>query len=92
METEKDKRLWRLAKKRAGFKNHFSTYLAVNIMLWVLWYFTKGGDAEDIDMFPWPAWCSLGWGIGLTFNFIDAYVSTGTDAIEKEYNKLKNKE
>ena len=31
MESEKDKLLWKEAKRRVGFKNHLLTYLAVNI-------------------------------------------------------------
>lgn len=44
---------------------------------------------------PWPLWTTLGWGIGLAFHFMSAYVTTGSHSIEKEYNKLvenKNKQ
>lgn len=89
METEKDRHLWRLAKKRVSFRNHLSIYIIVNATLWIIWYLGK----RDVDHngFPWPVWPMFGWGIGLLFNFIGAYVTTGSDAIEKEYEKLKNK-
>ncbi|MGZ3882462.1 MAG: hypothetical protein ACXVBF_14025 [Flavisolibacter sp.] len=35
----------------------------------------------------WPA---VGWGIGLAFHYVRAYVSTGHDTIEREYDKLKS--
>jgi hypothetical protein len=70
MEKE-DKKLWRLAKKRADFKRHAITYVIVNIFLWLVWLFTKGGHMnwEGGWHLPWPAWVSLGWGIGLAMNY-----------------------
>jgi hypothetical protein len=46
METEKDKELWKLAKKRVGFKRHLGTYLIVNVMFWCLW-FMGGKESEE---------------------------------------------
>jgi 2TM domain-containing protein len=87
METEKDRELWRIAKKRVGFKRHLGTYVIINTMFWLVWLFT---DEKD-QSFPWPVWPMLGWGIGLAFNFLEAYVNTKSDAIEREFEKLKNK-
>jgi hypothetical protein len=89
METEKDRELWRIAKKRVGFKRHFATYLIINTMFWFLWYFTER-EVKDND-FPWPVWPMLGWGIGLAFNYLEAYVFVKRDAVEREYEKLKGK-
>jgi len=50
-----------------------------------------GAEDDGSRGFPWPAWCTLGWGIGLFFNFSGAYLSNNPYAVEKEYNKLKNK-
>jgi len=88
METEKDKELWRVAKKRVGFKRHLASYLIINAFLWGLWWFSKGDDNDNT--FPWPAWTSLGWGIGVAFDYMGAYMSNKPNAIEKEYQKLKN--
>ena len=90
METEKDKELWKLAKKRVAFKSHLLTYIGVNAMFWFIWYFSAGTE-KDND-FPWPVWPMLGWGIGLAFSYLDAYVFTRQNAVEKEYDKLKNKQ
>lgn len=88
METQKDQELWKIAKKRVGFKRHLASYLIVNAFLWFLWWFTDGSSHGS---FPWPVWPMLGWGIGLAFSYRDAYVHSGSSAIDKEYEKLKNK-
>src|SRR5688500_18175135 len=57
METnnDRDPKLWRIAKKRAGFKAHLATYLTVNIFLWALWYLTAYGKGLEYSIMPWPA-------------------------------------
>ena len=83
---DKDPRLWMLARRRAGFKRHFATYIVINIFLWLLWVFT-GYDRGDSGL-PWPAWTTFGWGIGVLFHYIGTYVRT--DDVEREYEKLQN--
>lgn len=88
----KDPHLWQLAHKRASFKKHLATYIVLNIFFWILWYFTKGMYERNYGygFLPWPVWPMLGWGIGLVFHFVGAYVATGENSVEKEYDKLKN--
>ena len=90
MENDKDPVLWTVAKKRAAFKKHLYTYIGMNLFLWIVWYWTVAKDhgAWSQGMIPWPAWVTLGWGLGLFFNYRDAY-AVGPDSTEKEYNKLK---
>lgn len=94
----KDPLLWQLAHKRASFKRHLSVYIVMNIFFWILWYFSKykGSHTDFSGMkLPWPVWPMLGWGIGLVFHYIGAYVSTGENSVLKEYDKLsqnKNKQ
>ncbi len=90
METEKDKELWRVAKKRVGFKRHLATYVIINAMFWFIWLFNRHDDFEE--KLPWPIWPMLGWGIGLAFDFMGAYAFHKSNAVEKEYEKLKNKQ
>lgn len=87
---EKDPALWRVAKKRAGFKKHLLVYILVNLFLWAIWYFSgdKAGDYGH-NRFPWPIWTTLGWGIGLLGNYTSAYGKTTSSATEREYQKLK---
>lgn len=87
METEREKELWKLAKKRVGFKRHFATYLIINTFLWLLWYFTdRNNESAGV---PWPIFPMLGWGIGILFSFLNAYVFTSKDSVEREYEKLR---
>ena len=92
-ENKNDAALWEIAKKRVGFKNHFIIYLLVNALLWAIWFFSGSKNEDSINgfTFPWPLWSMIGWGIGLAFNYINAYVSPTSSAIENEYQKLKNK-
>jgi len=89
MENEKDDILWKKAEARVGFKKHLTTYVLVNIFIWIIWYFTT---APYYDGFPWAAYVTLGWGIGIVANYIQVYVNDGVDAVEKEYEKLKNRD
>ncbi|MBX9781732.1 MAG: 2TM domain-containing protein [Chitinophagaceae bacterium] len=81
-EEEKDQQLWQQAKARADFKIHFSSYLIVNGMLWLIWFLTGG-----INSYPWPVWPTAGWGVGVVFNYLAVY--RFGNAAEKEYKKLK---
>ncbi len=93
MTEPRDERLWRVAKKRVGFKKHLTSYVGVNLFLWALWYFTNGRHIDSFSEMglPWPAWCTLGWGIGLFFNFADAYLVNKDTSVEDEYERLKRK-
>lgn len=93
----KDPVLWQIAHKRASFKRHAITYVIVNAFLWTVWYL-KAGPKYQTDLetwgwqhFPWPIWTTVGWGIGLAFHFASAYIFNEANAVEKEYEKLKNK-
>jgi hypothetical protein len=87
----KDPELWEIAQKRVGFKHHLVSYIIVNGFFWVLWYFTES-RYNDYEFFPWPVWPMLGWGIGLSFHFAGAYIFPRANSVEKEYQKLKNKQ
>lgn len=84
----RDPQLWEIAKRRASFKNHLATYIVVNCFLWAIWFFTD----NDIDVgehkYPWPVWSTLGWGIGLLFHFLGAYVYPKENSAQQEYEKL----
>ncbi len=54
-------------RKRRDFGAHLVTYVVVNAALWTLWAVTGAG-------YPWPAWVTGGWGIGLVLNAWDVYV------------------
>ena len=90
MEEQRDEELWQKAKKRAGFQRSLVSYFVVNVFLWLIWWFTTGRRGFNREM-PWPVWSMLGWGIGLFFQYLNAYGGSKQDLVEKEYEKLKNK-
>ncbi|HVI43499.1 MAG TPA: 2TM domain-containing protein [Chitinophaga sp.] len=88
METthERDERLWRIAKARAGFKSHLIIYLIINAGLWVVWFLT---DRDFSSGVPWPVWPALGWGIALAFQYFNAFHRDAYGDTLKEYEKLR---
>ncbi|CAN5916517.1 hypothetical protein BH11BAC7_BH11BAC7_10850 [soil metagenome] len=88
--TEKERLLWKQAKKRVEFKRHLWTYLIVNLFLWIVWAMT-GMEFDHREFVPWPVWSTVGWGIGLAFSYFGAYHGTTVNAVDKEYEKMKNK-
>ncbi|RZM08645.1 MAG: 2TM domain-containing protein [Pedobacter sp.] len=91
MEEQRDDKLWRLAKKRAGFQRSLASYFMINAFLWLVWWFTSGRTGHNTGM-PWPVWVMLGWGISLLFQYMAAYGAGKQDLVEKEYDKLKNRQ
>ena len=87
---EEDTELIKEAEKRAeeklGFYIHFTIYLAVNVMLFFIWLLATKG-------FPWFLFPLGGWGIGILFHFLSAFVFTRRLILkrltEKEIRKLK---
>jgi hypothetical protein len=86
-DNNKDPKLWRMAKKRASFKSDFYSYLVINGFLWLIWYFSGNGSGDGI---PWPVWPTLGWGIGIAFQYFESYHGNNNEMAEREYEKLKN--
>lgn len=68
------------------------SYVGINVLAWVVWYWTAQKNGFDTGgTLPWPAWVTLGWGLGLYFNYSDAY-AVADNAADKEYKKLKDRE
>jgi hypothetical protein len=86
----RDPQLMELARRRASFKYHSFSYLMVNTFLWVLWFISSSRNA-DSSGFPWPLYPMLGWGIGLFFHYVGAYVFPKQSLVEREYEKLAAK-
>ncbi len=86
---KRDPLLWSIAKKRAGFKSHFYTYLTVNGFLWLIWLVTTPAEVRASQT-PWPIWPLMGWGIGLALHFVFTYIIKydEKEAAQKEYEKL----
>lgn len=91
MALSNDDKLWRIAKKRAEFKKSLYSYLVINAFLWAIWWFTTGRFTGLTD-YPWPIWVMFGWGIGLGFQYFEAYNGSKEDLAEQEYQKLKKEQ
>ena len=87
-EKERDERLWRIARKRANFRRSFFVYIVINAFLWGVWWFTTGRNS-GVNGYPWPIWVMPGWGIGIAFQYFDAYHGSKQDLEQQEYEKLK---
>jgi hypothetical protein len=82
----RDGKLWKIARKRVAFKKVLLVYIGVNLVEVAVWYFTSGPGS-----YFWPIWSMLGWGLGLLFQFADAYMNNTMLSEEKEFEKLKNR-
>ena len=88
--NDRDEALWAIAKKRASFKKSFLTYAIINIFLWCIWFFNDRDFGNTQNNWPWPLWVTLGWGLGIVFQYRDAYLTSNSNSVQKEYDKLKN--
>jgi hypothetical protein len=87
LDKVQDDALWKVAKKRASFKLGAVAYIVINGMLIGLWYVSTGPHS-----YFWPGWCLMGWGLGVVFQFVDAYMTNGVFSEEREFEKLKKKQ
>ena len=85
-----EEQIYEEAKKRIeakrGFYGHLSAYVAVNILLVLIWAFAAGGG------YPWFLWPMGGWGVFLLLNFLQVFVFPGKGdkaAIEEEADKIR---
>ncbi len=71
---------------RIGFYIHLTAYVAVNIGLFLVWFFTWQG-------FPWFLFILLFWGIGLAAHAIGVFAGQRyyDRRVEEEYQRLKNR-
>lgn len=79
--NEREQAIQRLKKKR-DFQGHLVAYVVVNAAVWAIWAATGSG-------YPWPAWLTGAWGIGLVLNAWDVYFRNPITAadIEREIER-----
>jgi hypothetical protein len=89
-----DDEIREMAKARVGFRMHAVVYVAVNLLLVLIWWLTSGrGPAtlgEGGDSYYWPIWPHLGWGLGLALHGFGVY-GGGQDWQRREEEKLRAK-
>ena len=66
------RRASRKVKARVSFMWHLAIYIVVNLMLVFIYYSTAPSTSSG--QVPWFLWALGGWGIGLMFNFLGAFV------------------
>jgi hypothetical protein len=81
---QRDEQIWRIAKKRAAFKNSLIAYVIVNTFLVAVWYFTSGSGLPF-----WPRWPIFGWGLAMLFQYFDAYHGGALFSAQEEYQRLR---
>ncbi len=86
-EEKNDQELWEIAQARASFRKNLFAYAIVNAFLVAIWFLTSGPGRHF-----WPIWSIIGWAISLAFQYYNAFNSNGKTDVQKEYEKLKNKQ
>lgn len=86
-EQQNDDQLWQIAKARVGFRWSILSYILLNTFMVLIWYFTSGPGS-----YFWPMWSMLGWGIGIAFQYFQAYHGNKLTSTQDEYDKLKRKQ
>ena len=76
-----DKEAYQQAKRRVKLKREFKTHLAVYAGVILLLLIINLSTASDNLWVKWPA---FGWGIGLFFHALNAYVFPDKDTITDE--------
>ena len=82
-ENEREQARQRLQKQRE-FQMHVVVYAIVNLAVWAIWASTGQG-------YPWPAWLTGLWGIGLILNGWEVYFRRPiTEAdVDREVDRLR---
>ena len=90
--TPTDDEIREMAKARVGFRMHAVTYVAVNLLLAIIWFLASGGGGpslrDDGAGYYWPIWPHLGWGLGLALHGYGVY-GGGRDMLAREEEKLR---
>ena len=89
MEKQKDEKLWKLAKQRAGFQDSLISFVVISVICWAVWFFTQGRHGFNRGT-PWPLWVMFGLNIAVVLKFIKAYKTDNDTMAKREYEKLKN--
>ncbi len=77
----KDQEVYQQAKKRVqvklGFKIHLTVYVGVSLLLLII-------NLSSSNDYLWAKWPILGWGIGVFFHGLTAYVFPNSTTITNE--------
>jgi hypothetical protein len=81
-------------RTKLGFYIHFGVYVVVNVMLFFIWWFTRGDASIPNASFPWFIFPLVGWGIGVAAHYLAVFARTGIidRMAEQEYRRLKEEQ
>jgi hypothetical protein len=84
-------RVTKASAKVQDFFEHAAAYVGVNGGLWTIWFLAS--FRESNFEFPWPAFVTLGWGIGLFFSAMEAFGARNAEqSIEREIERELQRE
>lgn len=83
MNTIIEQQIMETAKRRIGFKIHFSLFLILFPVNWIIWYATN-------TTYLWPIWPTLGWSLGIVVHWLGTYHSDKFLSLKKQYERELN--
>jgi hypothetical protein len=71
-------------RKKQDLNAHLLVFALVNAVVWTIWALTSTG-------FPWPAFVSAFWGVGLVMNIWEVYGRRpiGETDVQREIERLR---
>jgi small-conductance mechanosensitive channel len=84
-----EKRLYKQARARVGFRVHLLIYLAVILFLWAVNLLIMWNINLRQWFHWWAIWPTLGWGLGVLIHGISVF--TGRGMVDREYARLRRK-
>lgn len=78
-----EQRIVEQAKRKVGFKIHFTIFIILIPANWIIWYFTD-------RHYLWPVWPLLGWGLGIFFHYIGVYHADKFFSVNREVAKIRS--
>lgn len=86
-----DEEIRKIAKSRVGFKAHLLVYVAVNILLALIWLITINYAETPVEStYYWPIWPHIGWGVGVTIHGFLVY-GAGLDWERREEESIRRR-
>lgn len=79
-----DQQIIQQAKRRVGFKIHFTVFVIGIFINWIVWALTD-------TSYMWPIWPTIGWSIGILFHYLGVFHSDKFFSINKEAERLSEK-
>ena len=79
----------RRVKEKKEFWGHLGIWVAINVMLIVIWALT------DVTGYPWFLWPLCIWGVFVLYHYLRVFIferKGDREAIEKEAEKIKREQ